>query len=215
MKKQKLDNLSDKDIVLYALYILGGWYKRVHTEDIAIECYKIAPSKFSWVKYPQYPDLAPTRFALEAAKKPESGCLVMGESERKRTVKKVGGWMLTAEGIKWIKLNKARIEKYLGKQRPAGDRVSIERKLNYLLKSKAFKKFIEFGQAADISHAEFADSLICTVNTRPEVLNARLEQLYSIGEELKKEEVKNYVSFCIKKFAALLGKKGGENNAKR
>ena len=74
--KEEPDKLSDIDIALYALYLLGGWQKRVHTEDIALRCYKLVPSKFSWVKYPQYPDPAPTRFALGDAKKKKYGMLV-------------------------------------------------------------------------------------------------------------------------------------------
>jgi hypothetical protein len=215
MKEQKkLDKLSGMDIVLYSLYLLGGWQKRVHTEDIALKCFQVAPSKFSWVKYPRYPDLTPARFALEAAKKPGYGALVKGESERKRTVKSVGGWMLTGEGIKWIKVNKPRIEQYLGKHRPTGDRLHTDRKLKELLRSVAFKKFMDYGEDTEISHAEFAESLVCTVNTRAEVLSDRLEQLHSIAEELRKEEVKNYVNFCQSKFALLLEKRGGVRNAK-
>lgn len=208
-ENKKIEKISDKDIVLYALYLLGGWQKRVHTEDIALKCYQIAPSKFSWVKYPQYPDPQPVRFALE-----KCGALVKGGSERKKTVKSVGGRMLTAEGIKWIKVNKPRIEQYLGKQRPIGDRLPTDRKLKELFKSMAFKKFLDHGEQAEISHAEFAESLVCTVNTRVEVLNDRLDQLYSIAEELRKEEVKNYVNFCRSRFASLLEKKGGVKNAK-
>jgi len=204
-----MEKISDKDIVLYALYLLGGWQKRVHTEDIALKCYQIAPSKFSWVKYPQYPDPQPVRFALE-----KCGALVKGGSERKKTVKSVGGRMLTAEGIKWIKENKTRIEQYLGKHRPTGDRLPTDRKLKELLRSVAFNKFRDYGEQAEISHAEFAESLVCTVNTRAEVLNDRLEQLYSIAEELKREEIKNYVNFCRSKFDPLLEEKGGVRNAK-
>jgi len=214
MAQRRIEKVSDKDIVVYALYLLGGWQKRVHTEDVAIKCYKLAPPKFSWVKYPQYPDLAPARFALEAAKKPQYGALVKGESERKRTVKSVGGWMLTAEGIKWIKANRPRIEQYLGKHKPTGDRLPTHRKLKQLVNSVAFKKFRNYGEETEISHSEFAESLVCTVNTRAEVLNARLDQLYSIAEELRKQEIKNYVNFCRSKFALLLGGKGGGANAK-
>jgi len=214
MKAQKFDKLSDKDIVVYALYLLDGWQKRVHTEDIALKCYELAPNKFSWVKYPQYPDLAPARFALESAKKPQYGTLVKGESERKKTIKSVGGWMLTASGIHWIKINKTRIEKYLNRQIPIGDRLPGDRKLKELLGSVAFKKFMGLSEQAEISHAEFAESLICTVNTGAEVLNDRLEQLYSIAEKLKRKDVKNYVKFCRKKFELLLGEKGGARDAK-
>ncbi len=76
--------LSNEEIVLYALHLLGGWHKRVHTEDIALKCFELAPSKFSWTKYPKYPDLAPARFALESAKNSQYGSLVEGESERKK-----------------------------------------------------------------------------------------------------------------------------------
>jgi len=214
MAKQEIDTLSDKDIAVYALYILGGWRQRIHTEDIALKCYQLAPSKFSWVKYPEYPDVAPARFALEAAKKPENRALVKGESERKRTAQSIGGWMLTNDGVQWIKVNRPRIEQYLGKHTPVGDRLSSDRKLKGLLESTAFKKFRNYGEQAEISHAEFAESLVCTVNTAVEVLNDRLEQLCSIGEELRQEQVRKYVDFCRKKFAPLLGQKIGGSNAK-
>lgn len=204
MGKQKLDMLSDKDIVLYALYFLGGWQTRIHTEEVALKCYQLAPSKFSWIKYPQYPDPAPARFALEAAKKLRYGALVKGESERKKNIKSIGGWMLTDKGIQWIKSNKERIEKYLDRRLTAGDRLPADRRLKELFKSQAFKKFREYGKQSEISHAELAESLVCTVNTRPEILNARLDQLYSIAERLQKEEAKNYVDFCRKKFTSLL-----------
>lgn len=203
MKARKFDKLTAKDIVIYVLYLLGGWQKRIHTEDIALMCYKLAPSRFSWIKYPQYPDLTSARFVLETAKKKYGG-LVKGESERKKTVKSVGGWMLTDKGIQWIEENKSRIEQHLGKHWVTGDRLPAERKLRELLRSRAFIKFMDQGNQADISHAEFAESLICTVNTRKEILNDRLEQLYSIGEEFNKEEVKDYVNFCRKRFKPLL-----------
>ena len=207
MAKEEIDTLSNKDIAVYALYVLGGWRKRIHTEDVALKCYQLAPSKFSWVKYPQYPDVAPTRFILEKVKEPENGALVKGESDRKRTAKSIGGWMLTAAGVQWIKGNKSRIEHYLGEHTPVGDRVSRDRRLKELLKSIAYKRFMDYGEKAGISHADFAESLVCTVNTRAEVLKDRLDLLYSTAEELGREEVKNYVNFCRKKFALLLGSK--------
>jgi len=196
--------LSDKDIVVYALYILGGWHQRVHTEDIALKCYELTPSKFSWVKYPQYPDLAPARFALESAKKQKYGALVKGGSERKKSVKSLGGWMLTYNGIQWIRDNEKRIEKFLGKLGYISDRLPAHRKLIELFKSTAYKKFIAHIEKAEITHAEFAESFLCTVNTRSEVLSDRLEQLYSIAEELGEEKVKNYINFCRKRFESIL-----------
>jgi hypothetical protein len=214
MTKKEIEMLSDIDIAVYALYTLGGWQERIHTEDIALRCYELAPSKFSWVKYPQFPDLTPTRFALGDAKKLKYGTLIKGESERKKTSKNIGGWMLTANGVEWVKTNKERIEEYLGRQIPTGDRLPADRKLKELLGSVAFRKFREYGEKADISHAEFAESLVCTVNAKAEVLNERLDQLHSIAEERKRDDVKSYINACRRRFTSLLRKGERGSNAK-
>ena len=91
MNPPNADNLSNIDIVVYALYLLGGWYERVHTEDIALKCFELAPSKFSWIKHPKYPDLSSAYDSLRTAKKRHYG-LVNGESERKRDANRIGGW---------------------------------------------------------------------------------------------------------------------------
>jgi hypothetical protein len=200
----KVDSLSNIDIVVYVLYLLGGWRERIHTEDIALKCFELAPSKFSWVRYPKYPDLGSAYLALGDAKKQKYGALVKGASERKRGTHRIGGWMLTPKGVEWIENNKERIEKFLGKHAVASDRLHTDRRLKELLDSIAYRKYLTSGEQADISHAEFAESLVCTVNTAPEILNARLDQLYSIAEKLKRDGVKKYVAFCRGKFAAIL-----------
>ena len=211
MERREIEKLTDKDVALYSLYLLGGWQKRIHTEDIALKCYALSPSRFSWVKYPQYPDPAPTRFALEAAKKAKFGALVEGESEKKRTSKSISGWRLTENGVRWIEANKSRIEQWLGERVPPADRLPKDRRLKELLRSAAFRRFERYGEEAEISRAEFAESLICTVNTTAEILNERLKQLYSIAEELKREEIKTFVDFCRNKFILLLGKEETED----
>lgn len=202
-----MDKVSNRDVAVYALDLLGGWQERVHTEDVALKCYELAPSKFSWVKHPQYPDLSTARYALEAAAKPASGALVKGESERTGK-KRVGGWMLTADGLRWVRANRARIEKSLREHIPSRNRRPAERKLSELIRSTAFQKFVEHGDQAEISHAEFAESLVCTVNTGRVVLNDRLEQLYSVAEELGIAEVRDFVDFSRRRFASVLQEKG-------
>ena len=202
--KDQIDSLSNIDIVVYALYVLGGWQKRVHTEDVALKCYELAPSKFSWIKYPQYPDLSSAYFALKDAGKPRYGALVEGDSERQREKNRIGGWKLTPRGDRWIQSSKERIEGFLGKHAPISDRLHSDRRAKELLGSVAFPKFLKNGEQAEISHAEFAESLVCTVNTGPEILSDRLEQLYSTAEALRNEEIKSYVTFCRRRFVSLL-----------
>jgi len=198
----KESRLSVIDIVLYALYQLGGWQERVHTEDIALRCFQLAPSKFSWVKYKQYPDLMTAWYALGSAKKSPYGNLVIGGSERKRGSgkDKFGGWRLSEKGLEWIKDNKQRIEEALQGGMSPDDRLIEDRRLKTLIRSRAYNKFIAQGEKTEISHADFAESLVCTVNTKPEILQERLEQLYSAAGVLKQSEVQRYLDYCRKYF---------------
>lgn len=195
-----MGKVTNQDIVVYALHLLGGWEKRVHTEDIALKAFELAPSEFSWMKYPEHPKLSSVRYALEHAKEVERGTLVEGESEEG---KGIGGWMLTPRGVQWVRANKARIERSLG-EHVAGKRLPGHRRLTALLGSAAFQKFMAQGQDAQIAHAEFAQSLVCTVNTSSDVLNDRLQQLEATAEELERQDVKEYVQYSRRKFASIL-----------
>lgn len=202
MNPPRADSLSNVEIAVYALYLLGGWRERIHTEDIALKCYEIAPSKFSWIKYPKYPEYNTAYLSLGDAKKPKYGALVDGESERNKKKGSIGGWKLTLKGVEWIENNKARLELALGQHATIGKRLDVDRKMRELLNSIAYQKFLK--NRSNISHAEFAESLVCTVNTSAEILNERLDQLYSTAETLKKDEVKLYVQYCREFFSAIL-----------
>jgi len=195
--------LSVKEIALFSLYLLGGWKKRIHTEDIALKCFKLAPTKFSWTKYPRYPDLAPARFALEGAKKESSGALVEGESEKKKNTTNIGGWRLTKVGVKWIKENLERIELTLGKHKQIGSRLEISRNIKALTSSKAFNKFLNNTQET-ITFPEFCESLICTVNTDKKVLNERIEQIRASSEKLNRNDINSFLDLCCKSFSKYL-----------
>ena len=65
--------LTNVDVVLYALFTLGGATKKIHTEKIAWESYQLSREKFSWslneFKKMGFPDKTTGRYALETAKK--------------------------------------------------------------------------------------------------------------------------------------------------
>ena len=55
--QQRLVALSNDQIVLLAVVQLGGAFKPIDPEDIAMAADKIAPGKFRWKKYPRQIDL--------------------------------------------------------------------------------------------------------------------------------------------------------------
>jgi hypothetical protein len=85
-------DLTNLDVVVVALSLLGGDRHQVDTEDIAVRAQEIAPGRFVWRKYPQQINLELVRVALSDGKKREYGSLVLGSGNK--------GWMLTDAGRK-------------------------------------------------------------------------------------------------------------------
>jgi hypothetical protein len=128
MKKTELSNLQ---IVVVAVARLGGDMQAIHTEDIAVEAYTIAPQKFGWRKYPERIDLELVRRSLTAAteKKPS---LLVGSVRR--------GWMLSKHGIQWIEKNTQNLPALSGYRRGSvSDAIEIEK--IRLRETRAWQKF--------------------------------------------------------------------------
>jgi len=87
--------LTQREIVTLAVYLLGGDQHAVDTEDAAIKTHELAPGRFAWRKYPEQINLELVRVYLSDAKKPEKGDLLVGSG---RT-----GWSLTKAGLNWAR----------------------------------------------------------------------------------------------------------------
>ena len=61
------------------------------------------------------------------------------------------------------------------------------------------------GEKAGISHSEFADSLICTVNTKGEILSGILDLLNKRAKEFGRQDIIDYIDFCREQFSEILG----------
>jgi len=130
------------DVVMLAVYLLGGDKKSVDTEDVAVKCHELAPGIFSWRKYPDQINLELVRVNLSNAKKQDYGEMLSGSGRE--------GWRLSPHGVDWvssqgktllkkgdIKLNSARAS--------AGsiDTVRKKREKVRLLSSAAWKSWNE------------------------------------------------------------------------
>ena len=86
--------LSNVQVCVISLWILGGATTPQDTEDVAAKCFDLAPNRFSWRKYP-YPNLESTGVALRDGKKQKNGSLINGNSRI--------GWLLSAAGVDWAR----------------------------------------------------------------------------------------------------------------
>jgi hypothetical protein len=93
-KHQTTRELSNVEVVVLAVYALGGEIGPVDTEAVAMKAHELAPGRFTWRKYPGQVDLERVRVRLSEAKKPEHGSLLAGGGSK-------GGWHLTSAGVSW------------------------------------------------------------------------------------------------------------------
>jgi len=197
------DTPRNWEMVVYALSVLGGESSRVHTEDVALKCHELFPDSFSWTKYPQYPDKDIVRVALTDARKRQHGALVDGRSgQRRGQSARTGrrpvpdGWMLTNEGIDWLKRNLDRLTSYA-----ASDHLKEHRQklLKQLAKVKQHRLFVEYSQDPDgfvPSLGEIAELLRCRVDAAPDVWMARFESVRRKAQAADQETIERFVDKC-------------------
>lgn len=82
--------LTNHEVVLLAVYLLGGETSPIETEDIAVKVNELAPGAFTWKKYPAQINLEIVRVVLSNLRRDEDGSLLIGKGN--------DGWMLTERG---------------------------------------------------------------------------------------------------------------------
>lgn len=176
------DTFTNREMVVYALYSLGGATQLFHTEDVALKCYELWPSSFSWTKYPKYPDKDIVRVALTDARKEKYGFLVdgragqtRGQANRTKRPKAGDGWTLTDAGVSWSEQNKTRFQS-------AGSMIKDHRQksmqfLTRVKKHKVFGLYNDNPEKFYPSIGDLADLLRCRVDADDAVWRDRFERI--------------------------------------
>ena len=190
--------LSNIDVALFALYRLGGAQHPIDTEDIAIECWTLAREKFSWKKYPQYPESEPARSALFDAAKPKYGKLARGRNKRT-------GWMLTVAGIDYVRARLTALELLVsGGRKVVSQRREQDRYFANLEREPAYKKFLESKSCELIQPHEFTQFLRCSLDSSQSVLRDRIERVKARAREANRDDFLEFLAACEQHFAGML-----------
>ena len=139
-------DLSNAEILTLVVYLLDGAVTPVDLEDAAIEAFKLAPKKFSWIKYDDQIDLRIVLWALGDACKADMKYL-KGNSKH--------GYMLTQAGLIWAK-EAASKYKSTSASRKSSPSDLIEKEKVRLQKTSAFEKFTS-GEAEKITMVDFRE----------------------------------------------------------
>jgi len=196
--------LSNLDVTLFVLYKLGGAHKKIHTEYIAWEAFRLAPERFSWrlkeFRAKKIPDKTPVRHALELGKK--EGNLVIGQAGGDRAGKREG-WELTPEGVVWMEKNLRRISSALNKEVPSFPREEALRFLKKIEKTQLFSLYLKNKDLSRASNYMLADMLNCTPEAPKETIKRIFDRFYNTAIEVKDKKILNFFEQCINVFDVL------------
>ena len=150
MINQPIDELSNVQIVLLAIFDLGGETNSIDIEDIAIKAFEFAPEKFSWRKFKDKIDLRVVSYAIKDAMIPKKGpSLISGNNKH--------GFMLTIDGLNWARsfiTTSESIKSSSYRNKSISEKIILEK--NRLVSSTAYLKYIS-GESGNITLSDFQD----------------------------------------------------------
>lgn len=201
--------LSNNDIVIYAIFKLGGIEKKIHTEDIAMECFELSPEKFSWTQskyFKRFPDKEIARVTLKNLKhvKDEEVKLVDGRSGASAIGKEADGWRLTPDGVKWILNNQKRIEEALKIDNKTVKRPDISKIIRKFEGEICYQKYREDGSVKNVNKYEFTDMLLCRPDAAPEIISKNFQRLKAQAELTQDKLILSFISDCEQVFKELM-----------
>jgi hypothetical protein len=201
---RKTDEITNVDIVVYALATLGGAERTVSSEVIAAKSHELAPARFSW-RRPEYrekgwPDKYIAKTSLEDAKKRDYGSLVEGVYALDLSK---DGWMLTPEGAKWYRENRERIESALKVRQTIVPRKHADRFKRHVRAQSLFVQFVSTRSVdAEYSYA-FTDMLNCSPDASPEVVALKFRRMKAMAELIQDPDITAFLTACEASFPHL------------
>lgn len=191
------------EIAVYALFLQGGLSKYIHTEDVALKCFELAPDAFSWVRHPEFPDKDIVRVALTDARKAGRGTLVSGRAGQGKRASgttdgtaTTDGWILTEAGATWVASNKEKLEGLVASRQVRFDRQNLLQHIGRLRSHSTFKAFSTDPSTFSPSIGDLAELLRCRPDAPMRVWSQRLEKLRNEARLADQPDVLNFLERC-------------------
>jgi hypothetical protein len=176
-------DITNLDVTLYALHLVGGDATYVMTEDVAVKAFELYPERFGLIKYPQYPDVEAVRMALIHMRVHDKlNPLVEGDQRK--------GWRVTNSGLSWLAANRNAVElalsdKHLRDRRVAKGKIITRGKMRavYLKRLLGSRAYVRWREGIEPSIYDFYDLMRVDQYTPDSVYQKHLRDMVdALGE---------------------------------
>ena len=191
------NDLTNWELTALACFLEGGATRRVHTEDLAVRAFALAPGRFAWSRYQDRIDLDAVRVSLTDAAKAKNGPLIIGSKD--------DGWMLTAPGLAWTEtLEKSEPGLFAGSSGFVDDQrramaQSIGRETARLMASAAYMKW-KVGELNGITAYDFFEATRTSEYLPPRQMQLRRSQLEGLVKD--DPELASFVKAIFDRFGS-------------
>jgi len=190
---------SNMEVVLAALYLLRGATQLVHVEEIALKAYELAPTRFSWTRHPEYPDLSVAREGLyDAYRANRRGSRLV------RRTKKGTEWALTAEGVAFVRGEaRAWIE---ARPEPARDgqyaRQEVQRVVREVIDHPAYASFLKARRISTVPRHQIADLFRVALDSDADKVRERVERLRAASRDAGRSDLEQFITTAGERLLA-------------
>lgn len=184
------EDIVNWEIFLWALYQIGGSSQYIDIEDISLECFRIAPTRFSWRTKKDIPDYKKCTKALQEVEAKHPGLMVKTSDSFAR--------QLTAEGQKWIEKNSKRLARILDQGEPVPE---PKQRPNSILLAEIEKSdpFILWNETGSIPQEKWrmADVLRCSPDSNQDIWKKRIESARAIAYSANNKNILKFLNEVI------------------
>ncbi len=198
MKRQFDENIytsvSLTKLTIFAIHEIANNGEECAYERIVKECFTIFPKRFSFQRYPEWPD--GTRVKIEILRCRDKGWVAGNEKN---------GFQITLLGKRVAhevlrELQEGTIKKQrIGQTRDRGDTI-----IKHLKESEPLKRFRQNKENFTISEGEFRRLFVATFETPPRVLKQNLNYCLDICKQYGENELFEFLKECKRQKPLLI-----------
>ena len=209
MKTSKTDNagsaemITNKDLVLFALYEVGGAEGPVHTEDVAAQVfrYPLGKQRYRWERYADYPDKERVARELRRLKRTKGISFVKGHVNIGAKKDRADGWMLTSAGVDHIKAIEKRILTSLGEATGTHSKYEEDAFRRRIISTSCYKIYLTDPTMQGATDHVFTDMLYCLPDAPKERVRSAYDQMLAHAKAVGAIDLIEFLEATRRRFS--------------
>ena len=200
--------ITNKDLVLFALYEVGGAERPVHTEDVAAQVfrYPLGKQRYRWERYEKYPDKERVTRELRRLKNMKGTSFVKGHANIGSKKARLDGWMLTVAGVDRVKAIEKQVVATLRAAAGTHSKYNEEAFRRRIVSTSCYKIYLKDPTMRGAKDHVFTDMLYCLPDAPNVRVRAAYDQILANAKAVGATDLIEFLKATRRRFAGFFSK---------